>query len=103
MVEGWLEEGGIDYLTLAKRMSDWGAGALIFTDISRDGALTGPDLVRLKALKEQVVCPVIASGGVKDLADIAALKALDIYGAICGKSLYEGTLDLAAALALIGS
>ncbi len=101
MVEGWLEEGGADYLDLAKQMADWGAGALIFTDISRDGTLTGPNLAQLKALKEQVDCPVIASGGVKDLADIKALKELDIYGAICGKAIYEGTLDLAAALALL--
>lgn len=101
MVEGWLEEGGADYLELAKQMDDWGAGALIFTDISRDGTLTGPNLAQLKALKDRVSCPVIASGGVKDLADIKALVELDIYGAICGKAVYEGTLDLTEAFALL--
>ncbi|MPN48498.1 Phosphoribosyl isomerase A [bioreactor metagenome] len=74
---------------------------MIFTDISRDGTLTGPNLAQLKALKDRVSCPVIASGGVKDLADIEALVKLDIYGAICGKAVYEGTLDLAAAFALL--
>jgi phosphoribosylformimino-5-aminoimidazole carboxamide ribotide isomerase len=102
MVEGWQAEGGADYLALAEEMAGWGAGALIFTDISRDGALNGPNLAQLRALKERVACPVIASGGVRGLADIEALKELGVYGAICGKSLYEGTLDLAAALALAG-
>jgi phosphoribosylformimino-5-aminoimidazole carboxamide ribotide isomerase len=98
MVEGWTEEGGVDYLVLAKQMEAMGVGALIFTDISRDGTLTGPNLEQLRALKDHVSNPVIASGGVKDIGDIRALKASGVYGAICGKAVYSGTLDLAEAI-----
>jgi phosphoribosylformimino-5-aminoimidazole carboxamide ribotide isomerase len=98
MVEGWLKEGSVGYLDLAKQMEGIGAGCLIFTDISRDGALAGPNLEQLAALAAHVACPVIASGGVKGLDDIRALRGLGLYGAICGKSLYEGTLDLKSAI-----
>jgi len=97
MVEGWLEEGGADYLSAASEMERLGAGALIFTDISRDGTLAGPNLEQLRALAEHVFCPIIASGGVKGLEDIRALKGLGIYGAICGKAIYSGDLDLTEA------
>jgi phosphoribosylformimino-5-aminoimidazole carboxamide ribotide isomerase len=98
MVEGWREEGQADYLAFARQMEQTGVGALIFTDISRDGTLTGPNLGQLKALMEHVSCPVIASGGVKGLEDIRALRELGVHGAICGKALYSGELDLAAAI-----
>ncbi|MCL2121603.1 MAG: 1-(5-phosphoribosyl)-5-[(5-phosphoribosylamino)methylideneamino]imidazole-4-carboxamide isomerase [Clostridiales bacterium] len=102
MLEGWSTEADQDYLTAAKRMEDLGVGAIIFTDIARDGTLSGPNLEPLKALKEQISCPIIASGGVKNLADIRALLDLDIYGAICGKAIYSGDLDLAEAISLSG-
>jgi phosphoribosylformimino-5-aminoimidazole carboxamide ribotide isomerase len=97
MVEGWLEEGGTDYLSAAASMEALGAGALIFTDISRDGTLSGPNLSQLAALKERTSCRIIASGGIKGIEDIRALKRLDIYGAICGKAVYSGDLDLTEA------
>ena len=103
MVEGWLEEGGADYLEVASRMDAMGAGALIFTDISRDGALTGPNLAQLQALKERVSCPIVASGGVKDSGDIRALMGLGLYGAICGKAIYSGDLNLEEALKLVAA
>ncbi|MCL2166053.1 MAG: 1-(5-phosphoribosyl)-5-[(5-phosphoribosylamino)methylideneamino]imidazole-4-carboxamide isomerase [Clostridiales bacterium] len=102
MVEGWSAEGEEDYLTAAKRMEDLGVGAIIFTDIARDGTLSGPNLEPLKALKKQISCPIIASGGIKSLADIRALLDLDIYGVICGKAIYSGNLDLAEAISLSG-
>jgi phosphoribosylformimino-5-aminoimidazole carboxamide ribotide isomerase len=98
MVEGWLAEGSSDYLSLAKQMEETGVKYLIFTDISRDGALAGPNLEQLQALQAQVSLPVIASGGVKNIDDIKALGQAGVYGAICGKSLYEGTLDLKEAI-----
>jgi phosphoribosylformimino-5-aminoimidazole carboxamide ribotide isomerase len=98
MVEGWLEEGGADYLAVAIEMEKMGVGAVIFTDISRDGTLTGPNLAQLQALKAAVSCPVIASGGIKGIEDVLALAALGIDGAICGKAIYSGGLDLAEAI-----
>ena len=99
MAAGWTEEGHEAYLSMARRMDEMGVGALIFTDISRDGTLTGPNLEQLGALQGQVACPIIASGGIKDMQDIRDLSALGLYGAICGKSIYSGTLDLAEAVA----
>jgi len=103
MVAGWSEEGRKDYLTVAKQMEGLGVSALIFTDISRDGTLSGPNLAPLKALQEQVSCRIIASGGIKGLEDIRALASLDLYAAICGKALYSGDLGLAEAIKLAGS
>lgn len=97
--EGWLDVSDVSYLELAKRMEQMGVRTLIFTDISRDGTLGGPNLEQLAALGEAVSCDVVASGGVKSLEDIAALRQLRLYGAICGKSLYSGTLELSAAIA----
>lgn len=99
MVEGWRKEGGADYLDAAKRMEAAGAAALIFTDISRDGALNGPNLRQLGALMEHVFCPIIASGGIRGMEDLLALKSLGVYGAICGKAVYSGGLDLTQAFA----
>jgi phosphoribosylformimino-5-aminoimidazole carboxamide ribotide isomerase len=97
--EGWLEESETGFLELAKRMSEAGVGTIIYTDISRDGALNGPNLEQLKAIGEAVPTQIIASGGIRDIDDIEALAKLNMYGAICGKSLYAGTLDLAEAIA----
>lgn len=97
--EGWLDVSNVSYIELAKRMEQMGVRTIIFTDISRDGTLTGPNLEQLTALDEAVSCDVVASGGIKSLEDIQALRERRLYGAICGKSLYSGTLDLAAAIA----
>ncbi len=75
-----------------------GVTCLIFTDISKDGTLSGPNLEQLAAINEAVSCDVIASGGVTNLSDIKALKELGLYGAICGKSIYQGTLSLKEAI-----
>lgn len=100
---GWTELSAIDYLGMAEQMEQIGVKHLIFTDISRDGTLTGPNLVMLDRLKSAVSCSVIASGGVSNLKDIANLADLSLYGAICGESLYAGTLDLKAAIELCGA
>ena len=96
--EGWLSSSGVDYLTLGRAMEQAGVRHLIFTDISRDGMLTGPNLEQLDALNRAVGCTVTASGGISGIEDIRALKRLGLWGAICGKSLYQGTLDLAEAV-----
>ena len=71
---------------------------IIYTDISKDGTLSGPNLERLDEINNAVSCDIIASGGVTDIDDIKALKSLGLYGAICGKSIYSGSLDLKQAL-----
>ena len=99
-VSGWLETSDTDYIEFAKICEGIGVRNIIFTDISRDGSLKGPNLDMLKSLSEAVSCDITASGGIKDIGDIADCKALDLYGAICGKSLYSGTLSLSEAIAL---
>lgn len=100
--DGWLHTSQTGYIALAKAMEQAGVQTIIYTDIGRDGTLQGPNLEELRALQQAVGCRIIASGGVRELSDIAALKSLGLYGAICGKSLYEGTLPLAEALLLSG-
>ena len=96
--EGWLSTSDVHFLDLAKQMEAIGVTCLIFTDISKDGTLSGPNLEQLAAINEAVSCDVIASGGVTNLSDIKALKELGLYGAICGKSIYQGTLSLKEAI-----
>ncbi len=96
---GWTVGHAVDYIDLAKKMEEIGVSTIIFTDISKDGMLSGPNLMQLSALKEAVSLNLIASGGIKELNDIKALAEMDLYGAICGKSIYEGTLDLKEAIA----
>ena len=96
--QGWTETSGPHYIDLAKQMESLGAATIIFTDIGRDGMLAGPNLEQLAALQNAVSCDIVASGGVTDLGDIQALRDLGLYGAICGRSIYAGTLDLAEAV-----
>ena len=98
--EGWIDGSDIYYTELAKRMEDVGVEKFIFTDINRDGMLTGPNLVQLEVLSNSVSADIVASGGVSDLTDIKDLMSLNIFGAICGKSIYEGTLNLPKAIKL---
>lgn len=96
VVEGWTEDTGQDYIDLARHFQGLGVGALIYTDVDRDGMRTGPNLERTKVLARAVDIPVIASGGVKDIEDIRALLPLEsdgVMGVITGKALYEGDLD----------
>ena len=97
-IDGGLNTGRVSILTLAREMDFIGVRHIIYTDISKDGTLAGPNLTDLKRLRDSVRLNVIASGGIHDLADITELGKLRLYGAICGKSLYRGTLDLKEAI-----
>lgn len=94
---GWTVGHSINYLELAKQMEEIGVETIIFTDISKDGMLSGPNLKQLSALKRAVRSNIIASGGIKELDDIKTLASEDFYGVICGKSLYQGSLRLSEA------
>lgn len=97
---GWLNDSQIDYIEFAKHLDKLGVKTIIFTDIATDGTLEGPNLTMLKHLKQEVSANIIASGGIKDLSHIRALKELQLYGAISGKAMYANTLNLADALRL---
>ena len=104
-VEGWAETSDIGAITLARRFADAGVASIIYTDIGRDGALTGVDAAATGCFARFAGVPVIASGGVAGIGDIAALKAHEkdgIAGIICGRALYDGRLDPSAALQLVG-
>lgn len=99
--EGWAEVSDVPVIDLARRFEDAGVAALLFTDIGRDGLLTGVNIDATVGLARQVDIPVIASGGVKGLIDIDLLAQFaphGIEGVITGRALYDGRLDLAAAL-----
>ena len=96
--EGWTEGSDTFYIDLARQMEDMGVKTIIYTDISKDGTLTGPNIEQLTALNKAVSCDITASGGVTNIDDIIALKDKGLYGAICGKSIYKGTLDLKQAV-----
>ena len=99
---GWAEETGVDATDLAKSFEDAGVAAIIYTDILRDGAMGGPNLTATAALARAVSIPVIASGGVSSLADLTALRDTGVIaGAISGRALYDGAIDLASALAAL--
>ncbi|WP_294928890.1 1-(5-phosphoribosyl)-5-[(5-phosphoribosylamino)methylideneamino]imidazole-4-carboxamide isomerase [uncultured Paracoccus sp.] len=96
---GWAEETDVMATDLARRFEDAGVAAIIYTDIDRDGAMEGPNIPATEALARAVNIPVIASGGVSSLADLRALRATGaISGAISGRALYDGAIDLAEAL-----
>ena len=102
-IEGWAETSGTGAVELARRFGDAGVAAIVYTDIARDGALTGVDAEGIATFARQVGLPVIASGGIASLGDIEALAAHEadgIEGAICGRALYDGRIDPQAALRL---
>lgn len=96
--EGWTQNSDVYFTDLAKQMEDVGVKNIIFTDISKDGTLSGPNLEQLMEINISVTCDITASGGVTNIGDIKNLLEIGLYGAICGKSLYEGTLNLAEAV-----
>lgn len=103
-VEGWAETAEITAEELALRFEDAGVAAIVFTDIDRDGALEGPNLAATGALARRLSTPVIASGGVSSLDDLAAIKRLEadgVSGAIVGRALYDGRVDAAAAARML--
>ena len=103
-VEGWVDVSEMTAIDMARSFEDAGVAAIVYTDIARDGMLSGANLDATAALAESVSVPVIVSGGVASLADIEgslARTASGIAGAILGRSLYTGAVDLAAALKLV--
>jgi len=101
-VEGWAETSDLTVLDLARKFEDAGVAALIYTDIDRDGVLAGPNVAATAALAAAIRIPVIASGGVSSLDDLRALKTVPgLEGVISGRALYDGRIDLAAAIALL--
>ena len=97
--DGWLQSSKYYYIDFAKHLEELGVKNIIFTDISRDGTLSGPNLEMLANLKEAVSCDITASGGIRSVDDIRALNALGLYGAIIGKAIYTGDIDLNEAIA----
>lgn len=95
---GWINTSIENYLDFAKRMESIGVKIIIFTDINSDGTLEGPNYSQLEALQNTVSCRIIASGGIRNIENINRLASMGLYGAICGKSIYSGTLDLGAAI-----
>jgi phosphoribosylformimino-5-aminoimidazole carboxamide ribotide isomerase len=96
--EGWLDQGSQSILDFAKQAADLPLAAIIYTDISKDGMLDGPNVERTKQLVETVDVPIVAAGGVTTIEDIKTLKAADVAGAIIGRALYEGSITLTEAL-----
>jgi len=99
-INGWAEVTDVQVTELAKRFEQDGVSAIVYTDIGRDGMMTGPNIQATRALAEAISIPVIASGGITNLDDVRALKAAEdagvrIVGAITGRAIYEGTLDFA--------
>jgi phosphoribosylformimino-5-aminoimidazole carboxamide ribotide isomerase len=97
---GWQQTTSLRATEFARAMVDRGARRIVFTDIARDGMLTGPNLEAIRTMQAVVSVPIIASGGVSCLKDIEALKELAVEGVIVGKSLYENTVRLPDAIAL---
>ncbi len=93
-IRGWTEKSDLDAFGFCRRMQDIGVKTLIVTDISRDGMLAGANLSLYEKLTNEFSLNIIASGGVSSVQDIAALKGAKVYGAIVGKALYEGTVNL---------
>lgn len=97
-IEGWARTSEFTAVGFAKKMEDLGAKTIIYTDISRDGMLTGPNLKAMEEMVKAVNIEVIASGGVGKLEDVKNLKEIGMPGVIIGKSLYTGDVDLKEAL-----
>lgn len=96
---GWLEGSAIGYIDLARAAERSGVKTLIFTDIAKDGMMGGPNLQQLERIQNAVSCQIIASGGISCMDDLRQVKALGVYGAIIGKALYSGNIDLSKAVA----
>lgn len=99
---GWADETEVMVTDLARQFEDAGIAAIIYTDIDRDGAMGGPNIAATEALARAVEVPVIASGGVSSMADLLRLRDTGVIdGAISGRALYDGAIDLAEALAAL--
>lgn len=103
---GWLETSAVDAIDLAQQMAAKGASAIIYTDIQRDGTLQGPNKNALRNMAEATPIPVIASGGVssiRDLLSLLSLEPLGVTGAIVGRALYTGAVNLKEAMQAVGN
>jgi phosphoribosylformimino-5-aminoimidazole carboxamide ribotide isomerase len=102
-VKGWVEVTRVKAKELALKMQDYGAAGIIYTDISKDGMLTGPNIETTREMVESLDIPVIASGGISSINDIKILMTIKgLWGAITGKAIYSGAIDLREAIKLTG-
>lgn len=99
-IEGWTESGAVTALELGKRAAGWGAAALLYTDVARDGTHGGPNVAATAELGRQLGCDVIASGGVSSLDDLARLRDAGIFGVVVGRALYDRRFTAAEAVAV---
>ena len=98
---GWVERSAVTTVEVAERMAGLGVQRLIYTDIARDGTLSGPNFAAISALVERAAVPVIAAGGISSVEHVRRLSETGVEGAIVGRALYTGDLDLVEALACI--
>ncbi|HEU0030914.1 MAG TPA: 1-(5-phosphoribosyl)-5-[(5-phosphoribosylamino)methylideneamino]imidazole-4-carboxamide isomerase [Kofleriaceae bacterium] len=96
-VEGWTKHADVTAIELGQRAAGWGASALLYTDIARDGMSRGPNVPATSQLAHRVTCDVIASGGVAELDDLARLRDAGIFGVVVGRALYDGRFTVAEA------
>lgn len=102
-VKGWVEVTAVKAKDLALRMQDYGCGGIIYTDIAKDGMLSGPNIEAVREMVASMRIPVIASGGISSLDDVRNLVQVEgLWGAITGKAIYSGTLDLKEAIRISG-
>lgn len=97
-VKGWTEISDVKAVDFAQELEDYGLKTIVYTDISRDGMMSGPNFQELQNLKSSVKADIIASGGITAASDIETLKKMDLYGAIIGKALYTGSITLSEVL-----
>jgi phosphoribosylformimino-5-aminoimidazole carboxamide ribotide isomerase len=100
-VEGWQEQSGQDLVELAQEVDGWNIGAILFTNIHKDGTREGPDVEGTAGLQSHVDTTVIASGGIGSLDDLRALSAAGVRSAVCGRALYSGAFTLSEAFAAL--
>ena len=98
MAEGWLQGSDLYYIDFARHLEEIGVKNIIFTDILKDGTLSGPNVEMLENLKNAVDIDITASGGIRDITNIETLTKLNLYGTIIGKAIYSGTIDLKEAI-----
>ncbi|MDQ3370781.1 MAG: 1-(5-phosphoribosyl)-5-[(5-phosphoribosylamino)methylideneamino]imidazole-4-carboxamide isomerase [Myxococcota bacterium] len=96
-VDGWTASGGVTAIELGQRAAEWGAGALLYTDVARDGLRRGPNVAATSELSHRVSCDVIASGGVGELDDLARLRDANIFAVVVGRALYDKRFTVAEA------
>jgi phosphoribosylformimino-5-aminoimidazole carboxamide ribotide isomerase len=102
VTQGWVEESGLEAVELIGELYELPLAEVIYTDIARDGMLSGPNLQRLEEMRDACPFPLIASGGITTVEQVARLRHIGCFGCVIGKALYDGCLDLAQALEAAG-